>query len=287
MDGGCEACEGARLGVRALEIRDIIIIGGGPAGLSAAITARQRDMTVAVITNDRAQSGLYKAREIGNYPGLPAISGKELSDRLTQHAQDAGTEFIAGQVNVIVPAGESVNVGVGTDIYAARSVILATGIAQASLFPGEEELLGRGVSYCATCDGMFFRGKKVCVICLKPDAEEEADHLASIGCDVIRMTTQNIAIKGETHVTSIVADGEEISCDGIFILRKTIAPNLMLPGLETENGHIRAGKSGETNIRGVFAAGDCIGTPYQISKAAGEGQVAALSAAEYISAGKR
>ena len=269
-------------------MRELIIIGGGPAGLSAAITARQRDLSAVVISNDRAQSGLYKASEIGNYPGLPAISGRELSDRLTQHAQDAGAEFIAGQANTIVPAGDSVNVCVGTDIYMARSVILATGIAQTSVFPGEEELLGRGVSYCATCDGMFFRGKKVCVVCLKPDAEDEAEYLASIGCDVIRTTAQNIAIKGETSVTSVVADGGEIICDGVFILRKTIAPNLLLPGLDTENGHIRAGKSAETNIRGVFAAGDCTGTPYQISKAAGEGQVAALSAAEYIlSAGKR
>ena len=265
---------------------EILIIGGGPAGLSAAITARQRDRTATIISNDRAQSGLYKAREIGNYPGLPGISGSELSDKLTHHAEQAGTEFINGQVNTVLPVGDTINVGVGTDIYTAKSVILATGVAQTELFPGEEKLLGRGVSYCATCDGMFFRGKKVCVVCLKPEAEEEAEYLASIGCAVTRTASRNITIHGETNVTSITADDEEIICDGVFILRKTIAPSLLLPGLENENGHIRAGRSGETNIKGVFAAGDCTGIPYQIAKAAGEGQVAALSADEYLTSNK-
>ena len=269
------------MGVEGLQ--DIIVVGGGPAGLSAAITLRQRDKTVTVISNDRTRSGLYKAREIGNYPGLPGISGQELSDRLTSHAESAGAEFIAGQANMIVPVGGNINVGVGTEIYSAKSVILATGVVQTSVFPGEGELLGRGVSYCATCDGMFFRGKKVVVVCLKPEAGEEADYLVSIGCDVVRTTTRDIKIAGETKVAAVIADGEEIECDGVFILRGTIAPDLLLPGLETENGHIRAGRSCETNVKGVFAAGDCTGTPYQIAKAAGEGQVAALSAVEYLS----
>ena len=262
--------------------RDIIIIGGGPAGLSAAITARQRDKTVTVISNDRTQSGLYKAREIGNYPGFPGISGRELSDSLTSHAESAGAEFVAGQASVIVPVGGVINVGVGTEIYSAKTVLLATGIVQTSVFPGEEELLGRGVSYCATCDGTFFRGKRVCVVCHKPDAGEEADYLASIGCDVIRTEARDVKIYGDTKVVSVTADGEEIACDGVFILRRTIAPNLLLPGLEIENGHIRTGRGGETSIEGVYAAGDCAGTPYQIAKATGEGQVAALSAVEYI-----
>ena len=261
---------------------DIIIIGGGPAGLSAAITARQRNKTADVITNDRTQSGLYKAREVANYPGLPGISGRELSDKLTDHAERAGAGFIHGQANVIVPAGGVINVGVGADILSAKSVILATGIVQASAFPGEERFLGRGVSYCATCDGMLFRGKRVCVVCHRHDAVEEADYLASIGCEVVRTEAKDVRINGEAHVESVTADGEVILCEGVFILRRTIAPDLLLPGLETENNHIRAGRSGETNISGVFAAGDCTGTPYQIAKAVGEGQVAVLSAVEYI-----
>jgi len=260
---------------------DIIIVGGGPAGLSAAITVRQRDKSAAVISNDGMQSGLYRAKEIGNYPGFPKITGAELLRRLTDHASEAGAKLITGRVNTILPAGDTFNVGYGAEILIAKSLVIATGVAQTSLFPGEAELLGRGVSYCATCDGMLFRGKRICVVCLTPDAEEEAEYLESIGCDVVRVKTKKVRINGENHVTSIFAEEEEIKCAGVFILRQAIAPHLMLANLETEKGHIRAGYSGETNIPGVFAAGDCVGAPYQISKAVGQGQIAAMSAMEY------
>jgi thioredoxin reductase (NADPH) len=97
------------------------------------------------------------------------------------------------------------------------------------------------------------------------------------------LKTINVRVNGEGKVTSITADGKEIPCDGVFILRQTIAPSSLLPGLETEKGHIKVDKSMKTNIPGVFAAGDCIGTPYQVVKAAGEGQIAALSAVEFLS----
>jgi len=129
---------------------------------------------------------------------------------------------------------------------------------------------------------MLFRGKTVCVVCLVPEADEEADYLASIGCDVIRLKTKKISINGETQVDSVTADGEEIKCDGVFILRQAIAPNMLIADIEMENGHIVAGPSGGTNIPGVFAAGDCTGKPYQVARAVGQGQLAALSADEYI-----
>jgi len=264
------------------ETQDIIIVGGGPAGLSAAITARQRNMKTAVISNDGTKSGLYKAREIGNYPGVPNVTGSELLRKLTDHALDAGARLITGQVNTVLPAGGVFNVGYGSDILVSKSLVLATGVSQSSLYPGEEGLLGRGVSYCATCDGMLFRGKKVCVVGLTPEADDEAGYLGSIGCEVVILKTKNITINGEEKVTSVTADGETIECDGVFVLRQAIAPHLLLFGLEMESGHIRAGLSAETNIPGVFAAGDCSGTPYQIAKAAGQGQIAALSAAVYL-----
>ena len=261
---------------------DIIIIGGGPAGLSAAITARQRNNSVTIVTNDPAKSGLYKAPIVENYPGLPRISGPELLDKLTAHAVEMGAALKTGKVTTIMPAGGVINIGYGTEILTSKSLIIATGIAQTSLFPGEEELLGRGVSYCATCDGMLYRGKRVCVVCQAPDAEEEADYLASLGCDVERIHMREVQIKGEKRVTSVVAGGEEIDCDGVFILRHAVAPHLLLSGLETEGGYIRTSTSGRTNIQGVFAAGDCVGKPHQIAKAVGDGLVAALTASEYI-----
>jgi len=259
---------------------DIIVVGGGPAGVSAAITARQRGKEVAVISNDRTHSGLYKAREIGNYPGFPKITGRELSDKLTAHAESSGAQMIAGKVNAIMQSDGVFHVGYGAEILTSRRVILATGIVQTSLFPGEEEFLGRGVSYCATCDGMLFRGKRVCVVCQSPEVEAEADFLESIGCDVTLVRPLDIRICGDTRVTSIFAGATEIKCDGVFIIRHTIAPGILVPGLEMKSGHIVADSMGKTNIPGVFAAGDCTGTPYQIAKAAGEGQVAALSAVE-------
>ena len=261
---------------------DIIIIGGGPAGLSAAITGRQRNCSVAVISNDKANSGLYKAPTVDNYPGLPGVSGAELLEKLAAHAAGAGAELITGKVTTILPIGGTFNVGFGSDILASKSIIIATGVAQTSFFPGEEELLGRGVSYCATCDGMLFRGKRVCVVCLAEGAEEEAGYLETIGCDVVRVKTNEIRINGEKRVTSVVAGGEEISCDGVFVLRQAVALHLMLADIAMDGGHIKVSRSGETNIAGVFAAGDCTGKPHQIAKAVGEGQIAALSASEHI-----
>ena len=261
---------------------DIAIVGGGPAGLSAAITAGQRGNSASIISNDSAKSGLFKAPEVGNYPGFPKISGPDLLRRLIDHALDSGASLITDRVHTILPTKGAFQVGYGSDIIAAKSVILATGIVQSALFPGEEKLLGNGVSYCATCDGMLFRGKKVCAICLSHEAEEEASYLESIGCEVVRLRTKDIRISGEKQLSSVIADGEEIKCAGVFIFRQTVAPHLLLPNLETIDGHIRAGASAETNIAGVFAAGDCVGKPYQIAKAIGQGQIAALHASEYV-----
>ncbi|SHH75629.1 thioredoxin reductase (NADPH) [Sporobacter termitidis DSM 10068] len=261
---------------------DIIVVGSGPAGLSAAITARMRGKSVTIIGNSSAESGLAKAAEIGNYPGLPGLSGAELSGKMLMHAVGMGAEHVTGRVTTILPVGRELSVSYGSEIATGASLILATGVVQSSVFPGEAELLGRGVSYCATCDGMLYKGKKVCVVCLSPDAEEEANFLESIGCRVTRLKTKKIKVNGEDKVTSVTADGNELECDGVFILRATIAPTALLPGLETDKGHIKVDRAMKTNIPGVFAAGDCTGTPYQVAKAAGEGQIAVLSAVEYL-----
>ena len=263
-------------------MHDIVIIGGGPAGLSAAITARQRGKSAAIISNDYKKSGLFKAPEIGNYPGIPGVSGSELLDRLIEHASGSGAEAISGRVNNVLSTGNTFQIGYDSDIALSKSIIIAIGVVQSSLFSGEERLLGSGVSHCATCDGMLFRGKRVCVVPLMQEAGDEVAYLSSIGCDVVLLKTRDIIINGDRVVQSVTADGEDILCEGVFILRHAIAPQLLLPGLELENSHIAADRSGSTNIPGAFAAGDCTGAPYQIAKAVGEGQIAALAACAYI-----
>ena len=261
---------------------DIIIIGSGPAGLSAAITARIRGKSVLVVSNDRTKAGLYKAKSIENYPGIPAITGAELSDKLYDHAAVMGAKFAIGRVSTILRVGSIFNVGYGMETATAKCLILATGIMQSSEFPGEQKLLGRGVSYCATCDGMLYRGKRVCVVCLSDDAEAEAEYLTSIGCLVTKIKSNKIAVNGDDRVSSITADNEEIPCDGVFILRKTILPATLIPGLNTQDNRISVDQKMQTNLPAIFAAGDCTGTPHQIAKAVGEGQVAVLSATDLL-----
>ncbi|MCL2045194.1 MAG: FAD-dependent oxidoreductase [Oscillospiraceae bacterium] len=261
---------------------DIIIIGGGPAGLSAGISAKQRNNNTLIITGDIKKNKLYKAARVDNYPGFPGISGAELLVKLTDHARDAGVDMITGKVSNILQTDDAFHVAYDNEIQMAKSIIIATGLSHGSLFPGEEDFLGRGVSYCATCDGMLFREKRVCVVCISADANDEADYLASLGCDILRITSRNIRINGDTKVVSLTVDGIDVPCDGVFIFRDAIAPHLLLPGLETNGAYIKVTPAGETNIPGVYAAGDCVGAPHQISKAVGEGLVAALTASEYI-----
>jgi thioredoxin reductase (NADPH) len=186
---------------------------------------------------------------------------------------------------------------VGSQVYQGRALILAPGVLRQAKYPGETEYLGRGVSYCATCDGMLYRGKPVVVVGRAPDAPQEANYLNSLGCQVVYVSNQTpdgldsaipfvranrLAVKGEQSVTSLEADGADIPCAGVFILRQAVAPTDLLPTLETENGFIKVDRRMATNLPGVFAAGDCTGTPLQVSKAVGEGHVAALSACEYL-----
>ncbi|MDR3209560.1 MAG: NAD(P)/FAD-dependent oxidoreductase, partial [Oscillospiraceae bacterium] len=175
---------------------DLIVLGSGPAGLSAAITARARGKSVLIISNERTESGFFKAGKIDNYPGFPGVSGAELSDTLTAHAQSSGAAFVTSRVVSALASRNRVSVSYGSEAESARALILALGVVQTAVFPGEAELLGRGVSYCATCDGMLYRGKHVAVVCLSPDAEDEAAHLRSIGCEVTTLKTSDVRVNG-------------------------------------------------------------------------------------------
>jgi thioredoxin reductase (NADPH) len=262
---------------------DIIVIGGGPAGVSAALTARNRSKDVTIVSGSVQDIPLSRAERVDNYPGLPAMTGTQLLETLRDHARSAGAALVTGRVLNVMPMGGRFGVSVGNDFFDCGAVILAAGITQKSAYPGERELLGAGVSYCATCDGMLYRGKRVAVLGLSAEAAEEAAFLRSIGCEVLYFDKKaKYEIRGSGRVEALVADGERYPVDGVFILRSTVAADNLIPGISQENGHIVVDGRMRTSIPGVFAAGDCTGKPYQVAKAVGEGCVAALSAAEFI-----
>ena len=267
------------------ETYDVLILGGGPAGISAALTAHARGRTALVISNPVGTSSLARAHRIDNYPGLVGLGGADLLGKMTEGLAALEIPSVTGRVTGVMPMGTGFMVSVGQDVYAGRALILATGAAQPKPFPGEAELLGRGVSYCATCDGMLYRGKKIAVVGLSADAREEADFLAKIGCEVEffdRKRAARYEIMGQDRVTALVADGTEYPAEGVFVLRDTVASSVLLPALALDGGHIAVDREMRASLPGVFACGDCAGRPYQIAKAVGEGNVAALSADAYI-----
>lgn len=277
--------------------RDVIVLGSGPAGLSAAVAARSRNKSVLAIGNPMEDSPLARAERIDNYLGLPGLTGLEMLNVMKQHAEAMGVQFVTGRVIALMAWNGSFALTVGSDMYQGRALVLAPGVIRAAKFPGEQELLGKGVSYCATCDGMLYRNRTVMVVGRTKDAPEEANFLHSIGCkvtyvsvsrpeeldgDISHLSGTKLAVLGEERVTALSVDGEEYPCDGIFILRQAVAPSDLLPGLATEGGSITVDRSMKTNLEGVFAAGDCTGKPWQVSKAVGEGLIAGECAAEYL-----
>ncbi|NLT11034.1 MAG: FAD-dependent oxidoreductase [Clostridiaceae bacterium] len=290
---------------------DIAIIGGGPAGYSAAINARTRGRSALILSADYKNSYLFRAGIIDNMPGMPGISGADLLESLREHALSMGAEETRAQVLMVMPMPIDekktiFQVAFGTNIISANTVILSTGVSAFKAFEGEERFLGRGVSYCATCDGMLYRNKSVAIIAKAADALEEARHLKKIGCKVHffasaadmkkwfsdiqegefdgLITAASYIIEGETGLSGVKADGKSYPVDGVFILRASIAPTTLAPGIELIDNYIRTDRSQATSIQGMYAAGDCTGKPLQIAKALGEGLVAALSADAHITA---
>jgi thioredoxin reductase (NADPH) len=255
---------------------DLLVVGAGPAGLTAAIQARARNKTVLVVSNEPTASPLCKAPQMDNYPGIPHVTGLELVERMVEQAKELGAEFKIGRVLSLMPMGDTVMVSIGSDFAEASAVILATGVSRAAPLKGEEELLGRGVSYCATCDGRFYRGRPIVVAGDAPDLEEETEWLRSIGCAVTSVRLPGLEILGDSKVTGVrTAKGEEIPCDAVFLLRASIAPSQLAAGLELDGNYIRVNSRMSTNLPGVYAAGDCTGQPLQLAKAVGQGQLAA------------
>lgn len=276
---------------------DIIVVGSGPAGLSAAVQARARGKSVLVVTGSERDSALYKAEKVDNYLGLPGLSGPQLLARFTAHARKAGAELREGHILFIMPMKDRFMVNVDADVEEGGAIVLATGVTRGKKYPGEEQFLGRGVSYCATCDGALYKGKPVTVVGLSADAPQEAAFLSRLGCQVTYVAGKRpeeldetipfvkgtrLEIRGDKKAEALVADSQELPCECVFMMRASLAPTDLLPNLELREGYIAIDREHQTNIPGVFAAGDCTGHPLQVSNAVGEGLVAGHRAAEYL-----
>ncbi|EKY26260.1 NAD(P)/FAD-dependent oxidoreductase [Clostridium celatum] len=281
-----------------MERYDIAIVGSGPAGLSAALNAKIRNKSFIIFGHKDLSNKLIKAPKINNYLGFYGSNGSELKDMFLEHINKMGIKITEERVNNIYAMGDYFALMVNDKMYEATSVILATGMEYNKPIKGEVELLGKGVGYCATCDAPLYRDKVVSIVGYNKEAEEEAKYVSElaskvyyvpmykdnydIGENVEVIEEKPVEIIGEGKVSSLKLQNTELQTDGVFVLKDSISPGQLVPGLEIVDGHINVDREMKTNISGCFAAGDCVGKPYQYIKSAGEGNIAALSAVKYI-----
>ncbi len=299
---------------------DMIIIGSGPAGLAAAIYGQRAKLSLLVIEKLPMSGGqVANTYEVDNYPGLPGIGGYELGEKFRGHAGALGAAVVCEEVRSVCLSGDEKQVITDKETYTARTVVAATGAWHRRLgVPGEEELRGMGVSYCATCDGAFFRGKDVAVIGGGDTALEDALFLARncrkvylvhrrdalrgartlqekvLASEKIEVLWDTVVerIEGEGQVEALLLQNKKTQEAGRLLVSGVFAAIGMQPDSELfkgqvemdENGYIRAGEDCATSVEGVFAAGDVRTKPLrQIVTAAADGANAVTSAERYLS----
>ena len=280
---------------------DIAIIGTGPAGISAAITAKLRNKNIVLFGNKDLSDKINKAHSIKNYTGLPNVTGEELATALKNHLNDLDIEITEKRVNAVYSMGEYFALQVGKEMIESKSLIIATGVTASKTLENEDEFLGRGVSYCATCDAHFCKGKDVAVIAYTKEAEEDALFLSEV-CSSIKyfplydisneifdkygniqiIKDKPIGFAGNMKAEKIICENSSYDAFSTFVVRNNISADKLVPGLKTDGTHIIVDLQMETNIKGLFACGDIAGKPYQYIKSAGQGNVAALSAVAYL-----
>lgn len=279
---------------------DCIIIGSGFAGVSAALTLKANGKSFLLFGKKSLSVKIEKAGEIRNYPGFYAVSGEALCAATRTQLEREEIDVLEQKVTgVYALKGKFLVTAEGDNTYESRTVILATGVETIKPIVGEEEFLGRGVSYCATCDGMLYKGKTIAVFCTSKELEREVEYLASLAKKVyllpiykgVSAFSENVEkivkmpdrIEGGMKAQRLVLKGgQTLEIDGVFMLKESVSPSALVGGLTVENGHVTVDRACKTNLSGLFAAGDCTGRPYQYAKAVGEGNVAAHSVVEYL-----
>lgn len=292
---------------------DIAIIGGGPAGLTAAIYAARAGKAVTVFERESMGGQITHAHKVSNYPGFTEISGTELGDKFCAQAMDMGAEIEFTNVESVEKEGDTFRITAEDGEFTAKSLIFAGGAKPRPLgVEREEELTGAGVSYCALCDGAFFAGKDVAVVGGGNSAFSDALFLAGVARSVTLIhrrdsfraepkqieaakAAENIrfltsctvtALLGENQVTGLrLSTGEEISVDGVFVALGRIPDTSLIADLADldEAGYVLSDESCETKTRGLYVAGDCRKKGIrQVTTAVSDGTAAATAAAEYL-----
>ncbi|WP_455140737.1 thioredoxin-disulfide reductase [Stomatobaculum longum] len=301
------------------QIYDMIIIGSGPAGLAAAVYGQRAKLELIVIEKQMISGGqIINTLEVDNYPGLPGIGGFELGQKFREHAEKLGTAFVTDEVKEVRINEDGTRTVVGAEgDYTAKTVVIASGAEHSLLgVPGEKELTGSGVSYCATCDGNFYRNKVTAVVGGGDVALGDALYLARLcrkvylihrrdsfrGAKVLEdkvRAAENIElvldstveeIRGEGQLKSILVKNKksgaetELAIDGLFIAVGIVPESKSFPVLKTdERGYVLADETCETNVPGVYAAGDVRKKQLrQVITAVADGANAVESAVRYL-----
>lgn len=277
---------------------DVVIVGGGIAGFEAALALKNFRRDFLWIGSKPFGDKLPLCESAQNFPSFSG-NGKELIKLLTAQMNREEIVFTEGRIDGIYSTGEGFLLTQNQTTYSSSAVILATGVETSANLKGEADFIGRGVSYCAVCDGALYKGKQISAILSSKEFEEEAEYLAGfaerVDCFCMyknpALSAKNIVlhdsvpceIQGNLRVESLVMkDGSNLSVDAVFLLKSSAPPAALVGGLETENGHVKVGRDMSTNLKGLFAAGDVTGRPYQFMKAAGEGLIAAYSVNDYL-----
>lgn len=300
------------------KIYDVIVAGAGPAGMTAAVYTSRANMSTLLLERGAPGGQMANTEEIENYPGFTSILGPELANKMFEHAQQFGAEYAYGDIREIRDEEPYKRVITGDKEYLAKAVIVATGAEHRMLgVPGEKEFSGRGVSYCAVCDGAFFRGKELVVVGGGDSAVEEAVFLTRFASKVTivhrrdqfraqkilqkrAFENEKISVIWDTQVREIRGDGKvqsvllenvktgeqrEFATDGIFIYvgMNPLSQPVRNLGITNEAGYIVTDEKMQTKVKGVFAAGDVREKMLrQVVTATGDGSIAAQSAQHYV-----
>jgi thioredoxin reductase (NADPH) len=278
---------------------DIAVIGGGPAGIAAAITAQSKGRKVVLFEAHGFSPRLRSVTEITDYLGLRPMSGTELMDHFVAHLSRTDVFVVEEKVVSLKEVGNGFTIGTPSGNFDADAVVLCTGVSRSNLLIGEKEFMGRGVSYCAKVEGVNYKGKRVAAIATTDDAMDEIEILADY-CEHVYLfprysgfrppKRKNITIvieppveiTGTDRVTGLRTDTDFFGVQAVFMFRATDPLNSFLPQLQIRGRSVYVDDQAQTNIEGVFAGGDCTGQPWQVNRAAGQGQKAALSAIRYL-----